>query len=59
MKKLISLLAIFAAVCSGIAAYDVENNEVAAASGVSWIKNYDQGMRKAKSTGKPVFLYFR
>ena len=51
MRQLARLLPVLAAVCS--IAFGQE------AEGIRWLSNYQDALKEAKATGKPIFLEYR
>jgi hypothetical protein len=51
MRQLARLLPLVAAVCSGMFGQD--------ADGIHWLSNYQDALKEARATGKPIFLEYR
>lgn len=51
MRQLARFLPALAALCSGVLGQDAE--------GIHWLTNYQDALKEAKATGKPIFLEYR
>ena len=51
MRHLARFLPVLAAMCSGAFSQDAE--------GIRWLSNYQDALKEAKATGKPIFLEYR